>query len=89
MLGSLLDFVNIQRKIEKKETNIYCKICESVLFGQEDVRSSSEKECCYNCENDFKYRDVEKWKAGVRPTSLEIKKAIEKRDKDLHLSRHI
>jgi hypothetical protein len=61
--------VIVSDESSKKNTSIWCNICEYILVFYEDVRSSNENGCCDSCWLTFGQSRQKEWKEGWRPDS--------------------
>ena len=56
-----------------------CDICSGLLRNIDDELSYKKFQCCDDCSQDFARPNIIRWESGWRPTELEIKNAISKR----------
>ena len=59
----------------------WCPICSLVISNSIDAETYREIGACRDCENDFVDRDRPRWLSGWRPSSEEVKTAVENRSK--------
>ncbi len=50
-----------------------CPVCESALRHFDDVVSIKSFGCCVDCQNEFYWPNIDKWKEGWRPKKKDAK----------------
>jgi hypothetical protein len=62
-----------------KSINLWCEVCNYLLLDEEDVISSKENNCCFNCWLTFGEMRKKEWKEGWRPDKATLSRYIQER----------
>lgn len=60
-------------------TPLFCQVCETVMSGMRDSEYHRLMKCCEDCGIEWAERNRSEWLKGWRPSSNEIKTAVEAR----------
>jgi hypothetical protein len=53
-----------------------CPVCECALRHFDDVVSFKSFDCCVDCQNEFYWPNLAKWKKGWRPKKEDVRKFL-------------
>ena len=53
-----------------------CPVCECALRHFDDVVSVKSFSCCTDCQNEFYWANIDKWKTGWRPKKEDVQKLL-------------
>lgn len=56
-----------------------CPVCGVLPKDDNDILALQDVECCRDCATQWAYPKIEEWRAGWRPSSVEIDAEVEKR----------
>jgi hypothetical protein len=66
---SITNDIIVINDASKKDTSIWCNVCNYILVSLEDTRSANENSCCEECWLSFGQMRQKEWKEGWRPDS--------------------
>ena len=52
-----------------KKNNLWCKVCNFIMYTEQDIKCDSNFGCCEECWLTFGQMRHEEWKEGWRPDS--------------------
>ena len=53
-----------------------CPVCGFFLRDAQDLNSMQNHECCHECETEWYFSNIDKWKTGWRPTRAAVLKKL-------------